>query len=124
MRSTEITPIATATQMIGRRAVAASHATHVSVRSSIGVPSLARARTRSTAVVASDAGSGRRVVTARHSTPTTANAPSSKIAGMRFTMSDPKPIAVVMTEMTSGTHTRSKARTTTSLRSESPSACS
>ena len=57
-------------------------------------------------------------------TPTTANAPSSQIAGMRLTMSAPKPITVVSTEIDSGSHTRANACWTTAWRSVLCSACS
>jgi hypothetical protein len=64
------------------------------------------------------------VLAVRQRTPTTAKAPSSKIAGMRLTMSDPNPITVTSAEMRRGTQTRSKARTMTSVRSLRVAVCS
>ena len=55
-------------------------------------------------------------VMVRKTMPTTAKRPRSQIAVMRFTISEPKPMTVVNAEITSGSHTRSKARTTTSSR--------
>ena len=53
-------------------------------------------------------------MTVRQTTPTTAKSPRSQMAVIRFTMSEPKPMTVVRAEITSGSHTRAKARTTTS----------
>jgi hypothetical protein len=60
----------------------------------------------------------------RKTTPTTANSPRSQMAVMRFTSSEPKPTSVVNAEMTSGSQTRWKARTTTSGRGAPAVTCS
>jgi hypothetical protein len=63
-------------------------------------------------------------VTVRKTTPTTANKPRSQIAVMRFTMSEPKPMATVSAEISNGRHTRWKARTTRSAGGAPASTCS
>ena len=46
------------------------------------------------------------------------------MAVIRFTMSEPKPMTVVRAEIASGSHTRAKARTTTSSGGAPASTCS
>ena len=74
--------------------------------------------------IARAAGKSVSEVIVRHTTPTTAKHPSSQMAGMRFTMSEPNPMSVVRAEMVSGSQTRAKARTTTSADGAAASTCS